>query len=391
MLDDTSEIYNGLAVQSVVAGEVLDYAEIYEEPGYRRINRLAIVESFVQCIQSEQDIAFDVQPLGTHHVARKTTLAKFYQGINRVLQNDYPDDLQYSPRVEVFLDACQNLNITPGRFQFGRTLDIEPRSKWRYADIFNELILEIRHRCSQSKFKIRLKRHERNVRRRRAKAFMWLRALYGDKGKSRYLFLVLNLGYRKELRKGVTPEIIQADLHRFLSNRRNNALLRGIQAYIAKIEEGDKGGGLHAHILIAYTAERRDDINLTKALGTYWVKTVTRGRGKYWNSNRYKLRNEQLGHGDGTGTIDHDNIPKREALLKNIAYLCKAGQYLKYKTAKFKTLWLSKPPERCINAMGRPRKAVDESALLELEQYIIQHGWDEKNLHPHDDLDAVAI
>ena len=41
--------------------------------------------------------------------------------------------------------------------------------------------------------------------------------------------------------------------------------------------------------------------------------------------------------------------------------------------------------------MGRPRKAVDESALLELEQYIIQHGWDEKNLHPHDDLDAVAI
>lgn len=220
---------------------------------------------------------------------------------------------------------------------------------------------------------------------------MWLRALYSDRGNSRYLFLILNLGYRKELRKGVTPEIIQADLHRFLNNRRNNALLRGIQAYIAKIEEGDNGGGLHAHVLIAYTSERRDDINLTKALGTYWVKTVTRGRGAYWNSNRYKLRNEQLGHGDGTGTIDRSDVLKRAALMKNIAYLCKADQYLRAKTAKFKTLWISKSPEQKNHGLGRPRKAVDESALLALEQYIIENGWDEKDLLLQDDLDAVAI
>jgi hypothetical protein len=265
------------------------------------------------------------------------------------------------------------MDITPGQFRFGHYREIEPNSKWTYVDIFNELISEIRHRCRQSKFKTRLKRHERNVRRRRGKAFMWLRSLY--EARSRYLFLVLNLSYREDIRKQVTPEIIQADLHHLFNNRRNNGLLRGIQAYICKIEEGEKSG-LHAHVLIAYKASHRDDIDRTESIGNYWRDVVTQGRGRYWNSNRYKKRHEKLGHGDGTGTIDHYNIPKRVALLKNVAYLCKADQYLKSKTAKFKTFWISKPTEKKDSALGRPRKVVDESHLLALERHIAENGWD---------------
>lgn len=387
MINHTSEIYSGLAIQSTAISDETDFADLYDRADYQAISALALVEKFVEQIIKSKEIAFDVRPLGTRHAVFEKRLANFYQPINRVLRNDYPEHLQYSPRVEVFLDACKYLRICLGEFRFGQYLEIDPHIKWTYADIFNELILEIRHRCKQSKFRMRLKRHERNVLRRRTKAFMWLRALYDD-GYSRYVWLMLNLGYCGHIRKHITPQIIQADLHHLFNNRRSNQLLSGIKGYICKIEEGDKSG-LHAHLLIAYEASRRDDINLTKLLGIYWSKVITQGRGRYWNSNRYKKRNEQLGHGDGTGIIDYHDIAKRAALLKNVAYLCKADQYLKSKTAKFKTFWISKPPERKDSLLGRPRKVVDESCLGALEQYITENGWDHYKPLPHESSTGV--
>lgn len=150
---------------------------------------------------------------------------------------------------------------------------------------------------------------------------------------SRYLVLHLTLSYQKRYRDDVTLSMIQHHRDAFFRHVREypNSLLKGIKGYIWKLEEGTLSGGLHLHLLIFYSAERKADVMIAREIGDYWVNEATCGWGDYWNSNATKDKLARWGV--GIGQVNRHDYSKRESLQAFIAnYMTKANQVPKDRT-----------------------------------------------------------
>ncbi len=174
-----------------------------------------------------------------------------------------------------------------------------------------------------------------NVQRRKAdrnaaRVMQFEQAMFDSR--SRYLILVLTLGYKPERQHEVTLDLLREHRDRLFNNRRCNELLQSINGYVWKIEEGNNSGGLHMHVVIFYAGDHRADIFIAKCIGEYWINVVTQGMGDYWNSNGDKDRHAQFGHGIGTGQIDRHDKAKREALRQKLRYLAKDDQHVETRT-----------------------------------------------------------
>ena len=172
---------------------------------------------------------------------------------------------------------------------------------------------------------------ERKADRNAARAMQFEQAMFDSR--SRYLILVLTLGYKPERQREVTLDLLQEHRNRLLNNKRCNELLQGINGYVWKIEEGYNSGGLHFHVVIFYSGDHRADILFAKRIGEYWVDVVTQGMGAYWNSNAAKDAHAEFGHGIGTGQINRNDDTKREALRQNLRYLAKDDQHVETRTS----------------------------------------------------------
>lgn len=171
----------------------------------------------------------------------------------------------------------------------------------------------------------------RKAERNTVRALQLENAMYDER--SRYLILVLTLGYHSECQNIVTLDTIQQHRNQLFNNCRSNTLLKGINGYVWKIEEGHHGGGLHLHVALFYNGQHRADVHIAQRIGEYWKTVITHGMGTYWNSNAQKEHHARYGHGIGTGQIDrHDEI-KREALRQNLRYLAKDDQCVKTRTS----------------------------------------------------------
>ncbi len=143
---------------------------------------------------------------------------------------------------------------------------------------------------------------------------------------SRYLVLILTLGYREELRQSTSIEQIQADRSHLFNNFRSNGLLAEISGYVWKLEVGEQSG-LHLHLVIYYDGAHRQDICIARSIGEYWVNVVTQGRGSYWNSNAQKNDYRHLPWGDATGQVNRNDYGKRSALQAYLSnYIAKPEQ-----------------------------------------------------------------
>ncbi|MEJ6007735.1 hypothetical protein WG899_19475 [Paucibacter sp. AS339] len=318
---------------------------------YGKLMPLAQIELMVEEIRATKELAFEVtfDDRGRILLIQKS-LERYYVAVKSVLAS-YSDQYDYSPRVDVFFDAAKELKLLSEDFSFGDPLHFDAASRWRYADLFNELISCIRDQCEKSRFKARLRQHERNANRRLGRALMWEREMF--EWRSRHLFLMLCLNYKTSVRHHIRPEDVQRHLQRLLNNRRANRLLSGITGYIWKIEDGKKSG-LHVHILIAYSTKRKADVNIARSIGEYWRDVITEGQGSYRNSNSDRQMHREKGHGEGTGQINAVDFARRQALRTNIKYLTKSEQQLKRKNGpKYRTFGMSQPPKKKV--AGRPR------------------------------------
>lgn len=350
--DGIFETYENLDLDHHTEGETegsRSFLVIHEDFG--KLMPLARIELMVEEIRATKDLAFEItfDDRGKVLLIPKS-LERCYLTVKSVLSS-YSDQYVYSPRVDVFFEVAKELNLLSEDFSFGNPLHIDPASKWRYADIFNELISGIRDRCVTSRFKARLRRQERNAKRRMGRGLMWEREMF--EWRSRHLFLTLCLNYKRSARRHIGPEDVQRHLCSFLNNRRANRLLRGITGYIWKIEDGKKSG-LHVHILIAYSTKVKADISIARSIGEYWRDVITEGQGSYRNSNRDRGAHRERGYGEGTGQINEFEHARRQALRSNIVYLAKDDQQLKRKSgSKYRTFGMSQPPKKKV--AGRPR------------------------------------
>ncbi|WP_447778056.1 hypothetical protein [Variovorax boronicumulans] len=145
--------------------------------------------------------------------------------------------------------------------------------------------------------------------------------------RSRYLVLHVTVNYKNQYRDDVTLNTIQLHRDKFFRHIQEypNALLQKVRGVIWKLEEGNRSGGLHLHLLIFYSAERKADVMVAQAIGEYWVNEVTDGWGGYWNSNANKHQLERWGV--GIGQVNRHDNSRRESLQAFIAnYLSKANQ-----------------------------------------------------------------
>ena len=346
------DAYQGLDLAHHLEGATEgERTRLFVHEGFGRLTLLARIELMVEEIRSTKEVAFELTLglRGRIDLIPKS-LERYYDTVSASLAA-YSDQYVYSPRVREFYEAARGLGMLSEDFSLGKPLEVDASSKWRFADLFNELIAAIRDRCSSTRFKVRLRRHERNALRRVGRALQWEREMFD--WRSRHLFLLLCLNYKPSVRHRIKPEEIQRHRQRLLESKRSNALLTGINGYIWKIEDG-KCSGLHMHILIAYSIESKADINIARRIGEYWRDVITQGKGSYWNSNLGRAIHRDKGHGEGTGQIDRSDVVRRRALQCNIRYLAKSDQQLKRKCGeKYRTCGMSKPPRKIV--AGRPR------------------------------------
>jgi hypothetical protein len=300
------------------------------------------IEQFVKKIESGQG---------------EFTLNKsYYRDINDWLGR-YSDLYHYSPRVEVFYEACKDIRLMQNDSETVASTD----SKWS-MNLLRTLTDDIRARCQSHEFRGKERFRKINAQRREQQALAAEEALFTLK--SRWLVLSLTLGFKKEFRDGITLQMLQRYRNRLFASRRYNTLMSGIEWFAWKIEQG-QDTGLHLHVILFYSTEHNHDEYLAKRIGEYWSDQITDGKGDYWNSNQawLKPRYANYGHGIGVGQINWNDAQKRESLRKNLVYLTKAEQYLMIKDTKgIRTFDMARVPKR-IKA-GRPR-IVGQSLTIE--------------------------
>lgn len=316
---------------------------------YGKMTVRSQIETFIRTVQKTGGVAFLIEPGKPSFKICKPRLEFFYPHVNRFLA-EYSDRYYYSPRIKLFFQACDQLAIHPGSFEFQKPLEIDLGSGKQYGVLFNELIETVRHLCGKSKFKNTLKSYEQTMRRRHVKGLLWEDNLF--QWHSRHVFVYVHLGYKELYRHQVTPELIQRHRDTLLENRRMNELLQGINAYIWRLEDGDEVG-LHMHALIAYRGDANSGIHIAGQICRYWEEVVTAGMGKAWNGNLVREKRRD-GKESGLGKIDAHETDKREALREVIAYLTKADQHLKWKHLQgLRAIGMSRPKEKI--KQGRPR------------------------------------
>jgi len=321
------------------------------------IHALSRIDQFVSDIEESDETGFVMrQSLNDAITVKWLELAKdHYRHIGQ-LQAQFSASPVYSLRVQVFFEACVELEIIDDtHFGLMSPDTIHPATEKTCAELFNELIAEIRKVCRSAWFKTKLQYRKGRAKDNENRALAFEEDMFG--WRSRHLVIVLHFGYLAEHRGEITEEVIREHRDRFFNGRRSNRLLNGIKGFIWVIEQGETSG-LHLHVILFYSAEYRHDVMIAKRLGEYWVRVATRGIGQYWNGNARKKFYEKRGYGDGTGTIDRTNLKKRTALRKTIRYLTKDEQRLLSKTGEHvRSFQTSQVPEK--HGMGRPRRHVN--------------------------------
>jgi hypothetical protein len=350
--DEQYDIYDQLAIYNNIELSTDDNHTAIIHEAYDTLSSLAYIERFAKaCANSKLLPDFKQRSSMDGESLQRRSLTSYYPLLNRMIAA-FDERYFYSPRVDVFFQACISLDLMTQHFAFERNpLQHDFLTGHCFLDTYHALIEKIRELCNKVKFKKKLKGHERSVRRREAKALMWEKKLFA--WKSRHLIIPLTLEYKPEFRQEVTPELVQQHLQRLLGNRRSNNLLRGIENYVCRIEEGDTVG-LHVHLLIAYAGKSHEDMSISKSICRYWETVITESMGYANSSSMYKYNNKLRTYGACAGQIDQHEHEKRQVLRDALRYLVKADQFLKRKSSKkFKTFGMSQPREP--SGMGRPR------------------------------------
>lgn len=139
---------------------------------------------------------------------------------------------------------------------------------------------------------------------------------------SRLLFIRLDLSYLEALNNTTTIDQALADIRHLYENLdENSELSKGYLGFIRKLEWTPQKG-MHHHCLFIYDYDvRRGDIHIAQSLGSYWINTITQGRGTYHNCNMNSYESYAVGR------IDRNDVEKRAMLFEHvIQYLAKVEQ-----------------------------------------------------------------
>lgn len=165
----------------------------------------------------------------------------------------------------------------------------------------------------------------------------------------------IDLYYKVESRDEITFDSFDQHIKRLYNNQRSNAIFKYVKGYAIKMEEG-RGNNLHAHALFLMDGRQCQEWaipNIGNAIGRYWDKVITGGKGCYHNCNMRQYEN------NGLGRIEYNDTAKMQALKENVLpYFCKESQSIRTTGGKrIKTLRRGGMPKQTNRGRRRKYKA----------------------------------
>lgn len=301
---------------------------------------------------------YDCSPLAHQYFPQ---LAGFIEVV-KMLSPKY----EYDEHITVFTRCSESMGLlTEDLSQWGVPsiwkASLAPFDQLGYPNagvLYNALVVNIRNAWTPDVQK-KARERQRNAQKRADEYCAYADALFDDC--VRQVVLRIDLLYKKELFDCVDIHDAVRDLDHMLANQRNNRIFKFLKGYIAKFEYGVEKG-IHIHLILFFDGSKRNNashIHLAKQIGEYWVHTITKGRGAYWNCNAKDAYFEKLGI-RGIGVINAQETSLRDNLKQNvIGYLCKTEQFMKPKFGpNVKLMRRGLPPKIPDVKRGRPRKVI---------------------------------
>ena len=172
-----------------------------------------------------------------------------------------------------------------------------------------------------------------------------------------HVVIRLDLGYTSG--SGTSLEQFERDLTRFNDAIHSLPLFNGYKGHILKIEFG-LTRGLHAHVLLFLDGSKRKGSShayLAKLMGEYWMTSIVKTNGFYWNVNDSEARYESF-EASGIGIVNASDTEKVDNLKERVlGYLCRGKQHIKPRNKpKMRLIRRGEMPVLNGKKRGAPRK-----------------------------------
>jgi len=278
--------------------------------------------------------------------------------------SNLPANCKYSPTVDIFIELYNKYQIK--HCADGPISHSQDPSLIQINNNLNNFYSELIDRISHPTFQKQIRNHREKFKANTRRYHSYIDSLF--RAYSRLVVIRLDLEY-STLHKATIDEA-KSDITRFISNQRHNKLFHALRGYIIRLEFGITNG-YHFHTLLLFDGSIRSnhsDQHLAQSIGEYWNKTITKGRGRYWNCNGQKDRYHPNGK-LGIGTIYAIDLEKINNLKRVVEYLCKKDQFFSpTNNPKFKTLHKGKTPKITSKKIGRPRLSQVKNSIQKNDQ-----------------------
>ena len=184
---------------------------------------------------------------------------------------------------------------------------------------------------------------------------------------SRLLILRIDFGYQKPkgwpAKVDNTVSYDEAKAHRInlLKYLKKGLPPKSFINFALKMEFGlDKHWHYHMLVLLDGSIVR-EDVTIAKLIGEHWKKSITQGKGLYWNCNANKDSYKCC----GIGMVSHYGTAAREGLKKAALYMTKTDYYVRLLVpGNDRIFWKGNMPKPKTTTVGRPRTQVYEQPAV---------------------------
>lgn len=353
------------------AEDIIDGVPQLDFDAYATLKLLDQTERLVRCIGQSTGNLFDIKAKTvrgvTLYAIQATILGR--QLIDIVIKSQAQciplqhSEHHFAIELSILVNALDKrglLEATHAELEWGH---LEGMIAMR--DAWNLLVDNIRADIQSPDYRNYQKRHTKGSAKNQKSAQRWLDLLFSQR--SRPLILRLDLHYEKrfELHSGdlhaVTLTEIFTHREQFLRRLPRWIQFDALLGYICKTEYKLRRS-IHHHLLIAVDGHKlREGGPLNALLGSKW-KTLTNGRGSYFNVN---AQHSDRPDNCGIGIVDARDEQKVFNLRHRvIPYLAKADPYIRWIVPKKHRLFLKSVALPLIGPKpGRPRNPAQVSHL----------------------------
>lgn len=288
---------------------------------------------------------------GLYTIKRGSYVDRILQALELItqLQHQCPEH-EFNPYVESFLRSAYNNDVEG--ITRDQVTDLET------IDRLNDFVIDVIDDISSTEFRLREQRCLENTFKNAKGLVEYIDALYEHH--ARLLVIRVDFGYQKRLLSDpyfeLNPITVLKDkdrMIRFAKRLLGDALV----GYAWKLEHGVLKS-YHFHMVFFINGrDKRNDFNIGKQLGEYWLSTLTQDQGTTYNCNAKKESYSHL----AIGMVHYADKTMRENLDDYVvSYLTKNddSMRLKIKACGKKIRTFGKgdmPAERIGGRRGRPR------------------------------------